>query len=264
MTMLNHPRHHPGTAHRVDVSTLGVPTGFEVPTGIPGNTGRAAMHAARVATSAVALRTRGTSGNDLPKFPGQRRSDWWVELPELVTREVTLRSLRQTDAASLVAMLSSPKVEEFITPAPATLEEARGFIEWTHSARQAGRYICFGIVPPGHTNAVGIFQIWPIEQTFRTAEWGFAIGHQYWGSGLFIESARLVADFAFDTLGAARIEGRAAAENARGSAALRKLGAVPEGRLRRCFACTGGVVRDHVLWALLDDDWRRVRPSLIP
>ncbi|MBQ00699.1 MAG: hypothetical protein CL477_08435 [Acidobacteria bacterium] len=161
-------------------------------------------------------------------------------------------------------MLSSAKVEEFISPAPATLDEARAFIDWTHRARRAGRYICFGIVPQGQTDAIGIFQIWPVEQTFRTAEWGFAIGHRYWGSGLFIECARLVADFAFETLGTARIEGRAAIENERGNAALRKLGAEPEGLLRRCFECSGGVVRDHILWALLDDDWRRVRPTLTP
>ena len=118
-------------------------------------------------------------------------------------------------------------------------------------------------MPNGLSEVVGLFQIWPLEQSFRTAEWGFALGHPFWGTGLFVESARLVADFAFETLGAARIEGRSATENGRGNAALRKLGAVPEGLLRRCFECTGGVVRDHVLWALLDDDWRRVRPTLI-
>ena len=173
-----------------------------------------------------------------------------------------MRALRPTDAGSLVTMLGSPAVEQYISPGPATLDEARGFIDWTHRARQAGRNICFGIVPNGRTTPVGLFQIWPLEQSFRTAEWGFVLGHPFWGTGLFVESARLVADLAFETLGAARIEGRSAAENARGNAALRKLGAEPEGLLRRCFECTGGVVRDHLLWALLDDDWRRVRPTL--
>jgi RimJ/RimL family protein N-acetyltransferase len=242
-----------------------VPTGLEVPTGLPGDTGRAAALAASVATSGVANPTRAkVRDDDLPRFAAQRRQDWWAELPELVSRDVTLRGLEPTDAASLVTMLSSAKVEEFISPAPATLDEARGFIDWTHRARKAGRYICFGIVPHGQTDAIGIFQIWPVEPTFRTAEWGFAIGHRYWGSGLFIESARLVADFAFETLGTSRIEGRAAIENERGNAALRKLGAEPEGLLRQCFECTGGVVRDHILWALLDKDWGRVRPTLTP
>ena len=48
----------------------------------------------------------------------------------------------------------------------------------------------------------------------------------------------------------------------RGNAALRKLGAQRECLLRgSSFKCTNRVARDHILWALLDDDWRRVRPT---
>jgi RimJ/RimL family protein N-acetyltransferase len=238
---------------------------LDLPIGLPGNTGRAGLISAALRATTLTRPGRPKVRDDsLPKFAAQRRSDWWAELPALISDKVTLRSLCPADAGSLVSILGSSAVEAYISPGPASLDEARGFIDWAHRARQAGRYICYGIVPKGHTQPVGLFQIWPVEQSFRTAEWGFAIGHQYWGSGLFVESARLVADFAFDTLGAARIEGRAATENARGNAALRKLGAEPEGLLRRCFECTGGVVRDHILWALLDDDWRRVRPTLTP
>ena len=203
-----------------------------------------------------------TRHDDLPKFASQRRADWWAEPPALVSREVTLRALGPADAGALVTTLASPAVGQYISSGPATLDEARSFIDWTRRAREAGRYICFGIVPNGLTEIVGLFQIWSLEPSFWTAEWEFALGHPFWGSGLFVESARLVADFAFETLGATRIEGRSAVENGRGNAALRKLGAEPEGRLRRSFECAGGVVCDHILWSLLDDDWRRVRPTL--
>ena len=230
---------------------------LDAPCGLPGNTGRAGQICATITTrpDVAPLRPK-LRQDDLPRFASQRRADWWAELPELVSREVTLRALGPADAGSLVTTLASPAVEQYISPGPATLDEARGFIDWTHRARQAGRYICFGIVPNGCTELAGLFQIWPLEPTFRTAEWGFALAQPFWGSGLFLHSARLVADFAFGTLGTARIEGRSAAENGRGNGALRKLGAQPEGLLRQCFECTGGVVRDHILWALLEDDWR--------
>ncbi len=210
----------------------------------------------------VPLMTPKARHDDLTKFAGQPRADWWAELPELGSRALTLRELRPSDAAALVRVLRSPAVERYLSPGPATLDEASSFIGWTHRAREAGRYLGFGVVPNGGTEPVGLFQIWPLEPTFRTAEWGFALAHSFWGPGLFGQSARLVADFAFDTLGAARIEARAAAENDRGNAALRKLGFEQEGRLRRCFECTGGVVRDHLLWSLLDDDWQRVRATV--
>ncbi|TDI22902.1 MAG: N-acetyltransferase [Acidobacteria bacterium] len=234
-----------------------------VPTGLPGNTDRAGQVCADLSTTRMVLPHRPKARyGDLPNFAAQRRADWWAEVPVLVSREVTLRALQPADADALVTMLGSPAVEEYLSPGPATLDEARDFIDWTHRTRQAGRYLCFGIVPSGLTELVGLFQIWPLEPSFRTAEWGFALAQPFWGTGLFVESARLVADFAFETLGTTRIEARSAAENGRGNAALRKLGAEPEALLRKCFECTGGVVRDHILWSLLDDDWRRVRPTL--
>ena len=254
--MLTLPTPYQETAAHIGATLLG-PPGLNTPPGLPGNTGRAGQICATRTTMARPLRPK-VRHDDLPKFASQRRADWWAELPELVSREVTLRALRPTDAGSLVATLGSSAAEQYISPGPTTLDEAGGFIDWTRRACQAGRYLCFGIVPNGRTDVVGLFQIWPVDQSFRTAEWGFALGQPFWGTGLFVESARLVADFAFQTLGAARIEGRSAIENDRGNAALRKLGAEPEGLLRRCFKCTGGVVRDHLLWALLE----RVRATL--
>jgi RimJ/RimL family protein N-acetyltransferase len=67
-----------------------------------------------------------------------------------------------------------------------------------------------------------------------------------------------VLDFAFGTIGVRRLEGRSASENGRGNAALRKLGAVPEGLLRKCFMCDG-VYRDHIMWSLVEEDWHRLR-----
>ena len=85
---------------------------------------------------------------------------------------------------------------------------------------------------------------------FQTGEWGFALGSAYWGSGLFLDAARHVLDFAFDDVGVLRLEARAAVVNGRGNGALRKTGAVQEGVLRRSFH-RGGQFHDQVLWSIL-------------
>ena len=153
-------------------------------------------------------------------------------------------------------MLGDIEVQRYLSPGPTTLEEFQHFIAWTHQARQAGRYICFGVIPSGHEAAVGVFQLWPLEPSFRTAEWGFALGRPFWGTDVFLEAARLVVQFAFQTLDVQRLEARAVVENDRGNGVLRKLGAVPEGVLRKCFVCDGKY-RDHMMWSILADDWHR-------
>ena len=187
-----------------------------------------------------------------------RTSDWKSGLPVLTGSEFILRELRREDAPSLLALLTTGEVERFISPPPTTAEGFERFIAWAHRERQAGNYACFAVVPDGMTTAVGIFQVRSLESSFATAEWGFAIASQFWGTGIFAEGARLVLDFAVDVIGTHRLEARAAVANGRGNGALRKIGAVQEGILRRAFL-RNGVYHDQVLWGIVAEDWRLQR-----
>jgi RimJ/RimL family protein N-acetyltransferase len=183
-------------------------------------------------------------------------TDWRQSLPILTGSMVTLRELRLSDAPSLLAMLSTEEVSRFISPPPTTVEGFERFIAWTHRERAAGNYICFAVVPHGMDTVIGIFQVRQMEPGFATAEWGFALGSAFWGTGMFLDGAKLVVDFAFDVVGAHRLEARAAVANGRGNGALRKVGAVQEGVLRKSFLRNGQYL-DQTLWTILDDDWRR-------
>jgi RimJ/RimL family protein N-acetyltransferase len=188
-------------------------------------------------------------GNDLTT------SDWRRALPMLAGGKATLRELRTSDAPSLLAMLATEEVARFISPPPTTVEGFERFIAWTQRRRAAGDYVCFAVVPSGTDAAVGIFQIRQLDPTFATAEWGFALGSAYWGTGVFMDAAKLTLEFAFESLGVHRLEARAAVRNGRGNGALAKIGAVREGVLRKSFLRNGEYL-DQALWSILRDDWR--------
>lgn len=185
-------------------------------------------------------------------------TDWRQALPVLSGDKVILRELRLSDASSLLSMLSTEEVARFISPPPTTVEGFERFIAWTHRERAAGSYACFAVVPHGMDTAIGIFQVRQLEPDFGTAEWGFAIGSPFWGTGVFADGAKLVVNFAFDTLRTHRLEARAAVQNGRGNGALRKMGAIQEGILRRSFLRNGDYL-DQLLWTILDEDWNRAR-----
>jgi ribosomal-protein-alanine N-acetyltransferase len=187
--------------------------------------------------------------------------DWQSGLPVKVGTHVSIRELRLSDAQALFAMLSTEEVARFISPPPATLEGFERFIVWTHKERQEGRYACFAVVPHGSDHAVGIFQIRQLDFNFETAEWGFALGSEYWGSGVFVDAARLVLDFVFGTLNVHRLEARSALGNGRGNSAILKLGAVHEGVLRKSFL-RNGKYQDQNMWSILDEDWYTARELL--
>ena len=189
---------------------------------------------------------------------GATTTDWRQSLPVMTGSMATLRELRLSDAPSLLVMLSTDEVARFISPPPTTVEGFERFIAWTHRERAAGNYVCFAVVPHGMDTAIGIFQVRQLEPGFATAEWGFALGSPFWGTGVFLDGAKMVVDFAFDVVGAHRLEARAAVANGRGNGALRKVGAVQEGVLRKSFLRNGEYL-DQTLWTILNDDWRRAK-----
>jgi len=182
-------------------------------------------------------------------------SDWRSGLPVLTGAQVVLRELRSTDAPSLFALLTTEEVSRFISPPPTTVDGFEKFIDWADRQRLDGSYVCFAVTLVTDDTAIGIFQLRELEPGFGTAEWGFAIGSAYWGTGVYQESAQLLVTFAFDQVGVHRLEARAAIRNGRGNGALRKIGAVQEGLLRKSFLKNGEYI-DQALWTILAEDWQ--------
>jgi RimJ/RimL family protein N-acetyltransferase len=197
---------------------------------------------------------------DQPMQPASQAttSDWRTAMPVLVGSKVTLRELEVSDAPALFSMLTPEEVSRFISPPPTTVEGFEKFIIWARAERAAGRYACFAVVPHGMSTAVGLFQVRQLEAGFLTAEWGFALGSAFWGKGMFIDGGHLMVDFAVEALNVGRLEARACVANGRGNGALRKLGAVQEGVLRRSFLKNGQYL-DQMLWSILADEWRQAK-----
>src|SRR5688572_13217855 len=192
---------------------------------------------------------------EAPAAAPSASSDWRQQLPVLTGHQVRLRELRASDAPSLFALLTTEEVARFISPPPTTVAGFERFIAWAQRQRAAGSYACFAVTVAGQDTAIGIFQVRETEPGFGTAEWGFALGSPFWGMGLFQEGAELVLRFVFETVGVHRLEARAALRNGRGNGALRKVGAVQEGVLRKSFLRNGEYL-DQALYAIVAEDWR--------
>jgi [ribosomal protein S5]-alanine N-acetyltransferase len=190
-------------------------------------------------------------------------SAWKQALPVMTGARVTLRELELGDAPSLMNMITTEEVQRFVSAPPPTVEGFERLITWARNEREHGKHAFFGVIPAGLSEVVGLFQLRSLEPGFARAEWGFMMSSAFWGTGLFNESAHLILDFAFNTLGVHRLEARAVVANGRGNGALRKLGAVQEGILRRAFFKNGCHV-DQVLWSILAEDWRQAKSQCRP
>ena len=135
----------------------------------------------------------------------------------------SLREVAYTDAPGLSVLIGSDPGHQHISAPPASVND----VSWLHrvgpwSTSRWGKLVCYAIVPKGLQHAVGLFQIRKQQPNFFAAEWGFVLGSSFWGMACSEDGAVAVADFAFDTLGAHRLEARAVTRNARGNGALNK------------------------------------------
>lgn len=189
--------------------------------------------------------------------------DWTKGLPTLDGANVTVREVVLADAPVLAELLTDASVAEHVSPPPQSVSAFEGFIAWSHQQRAGGLGVCFGIVPHGLQAAVGIIQLRALDPTsFSTVEWGFALAAAFWSTGTFVDAANLVCAYAFDTMGVHRMEGRAVETNGRGNGALLKLGAKPEGSLKRGFKGLQGY-DTQIMWGLTAEDWHQ-RPLIHP
>jgi len=182
---------------------------------------------------------------------------WLDELPRLSGSLVHVREVALSDAPVLYELLSEPRVTQHLSGPPASFQAFQGFVRWAHRQRSAGNGVTFGIVPTGLRSAVGIVQVRALEPTWIVAEWGFALGVAFWGTGVFSEAAELVARFAFDHLNVQRLEARVVTSNGRASGALNKMGASAEVTLARSFKRPDGTYSEQLLWSLRAEDWRQ-------
>ena len=180
--------------------------------------------------------------------------DWRTGLPELTARTVTLREPLAQDLGPLVDLLSIGDATRFGLDDPITDVAVQQFIERVAHERAAGLAFTFAITNGTSRTLVGLLQVRQLDPGFEVAEWECTLAPSARGGGIFIEAARLAGSFAFSTVGARRLEARVLLQNGRGNGALKKLGAVQEGILRRSVR-RGATYLDQVLWSILKDDW---------
>src|SRR2546421_9891537 len=205
----------------------------------------------------------GTNGSSM--VPDTRSTDelsikWREALPVLEGRRIVMREPRVSDAAALYTVLWSEPVSRFITPPPRTVDAFEKYITWAREQRAGGHYVCFTIFPSDTDPPIGMIHVRSLGAGFSSADWGFALAREFWGTGIFAEAAELVLDFTFDVLNTHRLEARAAVCNARGNGAMKKIGASQEGTLRQSFFLNGDYL-DQVIWSLLREDWKKRQQS---
>jgi len=173
--------------------------------------------------------------------------------PRLVGRIVTLEPLEARHVEGLRAAAADERAWTWMT--------TRDTEAWIREALAATDRYHFVVVKDGTVvGSTSYLSVFPEHLRLE-------IGHTWntpsaWGSGANTDAKYLLLRHAFEELGARRVEFKTDAKNERARAALAAIPAEFEGIHRKHMVVRGGERRDSAWYAVIDDDWPRVKVAL--
>ncbi|MGN6605395.1 MAG: GNAT family N-acetyltransferase [Jatrophihabitans sp.] len=199
--------------------------------------------------------------------------DDWYELPVLAGQWIRLEPLTQAHADGyLAAAGTGAEAEEVFrwlntpgstTGAPRTRADAEADIAAALAARERRERLAFVQLDAATGEVAGTTSYYDVVPASRTLAIGSTwLGCRWWRTPANTESKLLLLTRAFEVLGAVRVVWHTDEFNRRSRDAIARLGATPEGLLRKHRLRRDGSWRTTAQFSMTDDDWPAARERL--
>lgn len=181
--------------------------------------------------------------------------------PKLEGERLILTPTTLPDAEELRTTVDERTFTGFLTLQPHGLDLA-SFTEFVgHLIAAPGKAYTMRLKETGEV--VGSSSFYDIREPHRGLEIGMTWIVAPWRGTYVNPSAKLLMlGHAFEAMGMLRVQLKCDSRNERSAAAMRKLGAQYEGRLRKHGVLPDGYVRDTLMFSVTDDEWPQVRDGL--
>lgn len=186
-----------------------------------------------------------------------------VEPVVLEGRHVRLEPLSLDHLDRLTEVGIEPELWEFTPSRALSREGMQRYIEEALARQRDGMALPFATVDKAENAAVGSTRFANIDRENHRVEIGWTwIATPWQRSALNTESKYLMLTHAFEVLGCVRVELKTDALNERSRAAIKRIGAVEEGILRKHLIMPEGRYRDTAYYSILDSEWDDVKARL--
>ncbi len=186
------------------------------------------------------------------------------DLPDrLHGKRVLIRPLRPGDGAAIYEAVNEsreqigpwlPWVDKTQSAEDSEAAARRGAARW-----QTREDLMVGIWNKATGRYLGGSGLHRIDWAVPAFEIGYWLRTSAWGQGYVTETVQVLCQFAFETLGANRVEIRLDPRNTRSRAIPERLGFVWEATLRSHVCDGAGELRDTLIFALTPDDYAQAK-----
>ncbi len=176
-------------------------------------------------------------------------------IPKLSTERLLLRKIDKKYAEDVYEYASLPEVTRYLLwEAHKDPAYSREYVNYLQGLYREGSFYDWGIVLRESGRLIGTCGFTRFDFENDSAEVGYVLHKDHWGSGLAAEALAEVLKFGFCELGLQRIEGHYMAENGASRRVMEKNGMTFEGILRNSLLVRGHYV-DVGICAILREDY---------
>lgn len=188
----------------------------------------------------------------------------WI--PHPITLEGTLVRLEPLDYEHIPALLDAAAYPEIWHYLPFNGTDRAAFEAELKTAvlkRRAGEQYPFTVRRLADSAVVGHTRFFDIYPEHKKLEIGWTwYRPDVWGTGVNTECKLLLLTYCFEVLATNRVQLKTRDVNARSAAAIKKIGATYEGKLRKDRVLWDGTTRDSLMFSIIDEEWLEVKERL--
>ncbi len=193
---------------------------------------------------------------------------WWPsESPTITYGQFTLRPLSEADIDAIYQSCQDPLISKFTTvPANYTIDLAEGFVrekapqlfadhKAIHWVLTTSKEISPAALKVAGETFIGTFSIHAIEENNHIGEIGYWLNKEARGNGFGSIACKMIANYAFETLGFRRLAGIVDNDNQASKKVLLGAGFEHEGLMKSRVTRSDGNQMDMDLFAATSDSW---------
>ena len=144
-----------------------------------------------------------------------------------------------------------------------TAQDLRAYLDVALQEQARGVSIPFANIHKASGRVAGCSRFGNIVAEHKRAEIGWTwVGREYQRSAVNTEAKLLMLKHAFEVWGLNRVELKTSHLNLRSQSAMRRLGLVEEGTMRKHTINADGTIRHSVLFSVTDDEWPAMKTRL--
>ena len=163
----------------------------------------------------------------------------------------------------LLAIGMDATLWRFTTAKIRTEGDLRRYLETAAAEQSRGQSLPFATIHRESGRVAGCTRFGNIERAHRRVEIGWTwVGSEFQRTPINTEVKYLMFRYAFEEWGFRRVELKTSSLNEKSKAAMRRLGLVEEGTMRKHMLNEDGGSRDSVYFSVVDDEWPQMKARL--